>query len=34
MIDSVGYMVAGAVGATEDGAPRMVTTPGMTMRFP
>ena len=27
MIDSVGYMVAGAVGATEDGAPRMVTTP-------
>lgn len=27
MIDSVGYMVDGAVGAQEDGAPRMVTTP-------
>ncbi len=27
MIDSVGYMVPGAVGATEDGVPRMVTTP-------
>ena len=27
LIDSVGYMVAGAVGATEDGTPRMVTTP-------
>ncbi len=27
LIDSVGYMVPGAVGATEDGAPRMVTTP-------
>ncbi|MCD7859204.1 MAG: stage IV sporulation protein A [Firmicutes bacterium] len=27
MIDSVGYMVAGAVGAQEDGVPRMVTTP-------
>ncbi len=27
MIDSVGYMVDGAVGATEDGVPRMVTTP-------
>ena len=26
MIDSVGYMVAGAVGAEEDGVPRMVTT--------
>ena len=27
MIDSVGYMVDGAVGAAEDGQPRMVTTP-------
>ncbi len=27
MIDSVGYMVDGAVGALEDGVPRMVTTP-------
>ena len=27
MIDSVGYMVDGAMGAEEDGKPRMVTTP-------
>ena len=27
LIDSVGYMVDGAVGATEEGAPRMVSTP-------
>ena len=27
LIDCVGYMVPGAVGATEDGKPRMVTTP-------
>ena len=27
LIDSVGYMVDGAVGADEDGIPRMVTTP-------
>ena len=27
MIDSVGYLVNGAVGAEEDGQPRMVTTP-------
>lgn len=27
MIDSVGYMIPGVVGATEDGQPRMVTTP-------
>jgi len=26
-IDSVGYMVDGAIGTTEDGRPRMVTTP-------
>lgn len=27
LIDSVGYMIPGAVGAEEDGVPRMVTTP-------
>ena len=27
LIDSVGYMVDGAVGATENGVPRMVSTP-------
>ena len=27
LIDSVGYMVDGAVGASEDGVPRMVSTP-------
>ncbi len=27
MIDSVGYMIPGAVGADENGVPRMVTTP-------
>ena len=27
MIDSVGYMLPGAVGAEEEGVPRMVTTP-------
>ena len=27
LIDSVGYMVPGAVGASEDGKPRMVSTP-------
>ena len=27
MIDSVGYMIPGAVGAEEDGTPRMVVTP-------
>ena len=27
MIDSVGYMIPGAVGAEEDGVPRMITTP-------
>lgn len=27
MIDSVGYMVDGAMGATEEGVPRMVSTP-------
>ena len=34
MIDSVGYMVSGAVGATEDGVPRMVTTPWFDYEIP
>ena len=34
MIDSVGYMVDGAVGATEDGSPRMVTTPWFDYEIP
>lgn len=34
MIDSVGYMVDGAVGATEDGNPRMVTTPWYDYEIP
>ena len=34
MIDSVGYMVEGAVGATEDGEPRMVTTPWYDYEIP
>ena len=34
MIDSVGYMVSGAVGAEEDGAPRMVTTPWYDHEIP
>lgn len=34
MIDSVGYMVEGAVGATEDGVPRMVTTPWYDYEIP
>jgi len=34
MIDSVGYMVPGAVGAEEDGAPRMVTTPWFNKEIP
>ncbi len=34
MIDSVGYMVDGAVGATEDGIPRMVTTPWYDYEIP
>jgi len=33
-IDSVGYMVNGAVGAEEDGAPRMVTTPWFDYEIP
>ncbi len=34
MIDSVGYMVVGAVGAEEDGNPRMVTTPWYDHEIP
>ena len=34
MIDSVGYMVAGAVGADEDGVPRMVSTPWYDYEIP
>ena len=34
MIDSVGYMVDGAVGAEEDGRPRMVTTPWYDEEIP
>jgi len=34
MIDSVGYMVNGAVGAEEEGAPRMVTTPWYDHEIP
>lgn len=34
MIDSVGYMVDGAVGAQEDGVPRMVTTPWFDYEIP
>ncbi len=34
MIDSVGYMVEGATGATEDGVPRMVTTPWFDYEIP
>ena len=34
MIDSVGYMVQGATGATEDGEPRMVTTPWFDHEVP
>ncbi len=33
-IDSVGYMVDGAVGAQEDGEPRMVTTPWYDHEIP
>ena len=34
MIDSVGYMVDGAVGAEEDGIPRMVATPWYDYELP
>ena len=34
LIDSVGYMIPGAVGDTEDGRPRMVTTPWAPEELP
>ncbi len=34
MIDSVGYMINGAVGAEENGVPRMVTTPWYDYEIP
>lgn len=34
MIDSVGYMVPGAMGAEEEGVPRMVTTPWYPQEIP
>ncbi|MCR5552071.1 MAG: stage IV sporulation protein A [Oscillospiraceae bacterium] len=34
MIDSVGYMIPGALGATEDGSPRMITTPWFDHEIP
>ena len=34
MIDSVGYMVDGAMGIEEDGSPRMVTTPWFDYEIP
>lgn len=34
MIDTVGYMVEGAVGAEEDGVPRMVSTPWFDHEIP
>lgn len=34
LIDSVGYLVDGAIGATENGQPRMVTTPWADMELP
>ena len=34
LIDSVGYMIPGAVGAEEDGNPRMVTTPWYDHEIP
>ena len=34
LIDSVGYMVPGAAGASEDGKPRMVSTPWQSEPIP
>ena len=34
LIDSVGYLVDGAVGAEEDGQPRMITTPWSETQIP
>jgi len=34
LIDSVGYMIPGAIGTEEDGQPRMVTTPWFAEEIP
>lgn len=34
LIDSVGYLIPGAIGAEEDGNPRMVTTPWFSEEIP
>lgn len=34
LIDSVGYVIPGALGATENDAPRMVTTPWFDHEIP
>lgn len=34
MIDTVGYMIKGVIGAEEDGSPRMVTTPWYDFEIP
>ncbi len=34
LIDSVGYMIPGAIGAEEEGQPRMVTTPWYPQEIP
>lgn len=34
MIDSVGYLIPGAMGAEEEGSPRMVTTPWFDQEIP
>ena len=34
LIDSVGYMIPGAIGAEEEGRPRMVTTPWLPDEIP
>ncbi len=34
LIDSVGYVIPGALGATENGTPRMVTTPWFDREIP
>ena len=34
LIDSVGYVIPGAIGAEEDGRPRMVTTPWFNEEIP
>ncbi|MEA4965688.1 MAG: stage IV sporulation protein A [Oscillospiraceae bacterium] len=34
MIDSVGYMIPGVIGVTEEGEPRMVTTPWFDQPIP